>query len=143
MAWRRYQMAGLLAALGILWMGCSKPESNHPKVYPVQGEVFFKGKPASNAVIQFHAANDSPKESLCPHAIVQPDGSFKLTTFATNDGAPAGTYAVTLTWPSPPKPGHDEEGPDRFQNRYADLHKPLRQVQIQAGENKLDRINLP
>jgi hypothetical protein len=72
---------------------------------------------------------------------VEADGSFRLTTYCTDDGAPAGTYTVTLTWPLPPPPGR-EEGPDRFRGRCADARRPLRQVTVAPGENNLERIEL-
>lgn len=32
------------------------------------------------------------------------DGSFELTTYAMNDGAPEGDYKVTVTWPDESMP---------------------------------------
>jgi hypothetical protein len=68
---------------------------------------------------------------------VGPDGAFQLTTFNTNDGAPAGAYALTVTWASPPRPGYEDEGPDRFGKRYADPRRPVRVVHITPGNNVL------
>ena len=78
---------------------------------------------------------------LCPHATVEADGSFRLTTYKSGDGAPAGTYVLTLTWPLPPRAGM-EEGPDRFRGRYADPRRPLRQVQIAAANNELESMDI-
>jgi hypothetical protein len=108
----------------------------------VSGEVFVHGQPAGNAVVRLYAVNNPILERLCPHAVVERDGSFRLTTFNTEDGAPVGTYAVTITWPLPPKPGK-EEGPDRFKGLYNNRRRPLCTVQVGAGENQLQRIDLP
>ncbi|HEV3445095.1 MAG TPA: hypothetical protein VG099_10655 [Gemmataceae bacterium] len=132
------------AAIGLMFLlaGCSRMPLGRPPVYPVSGEVFVHGQPATNAVVRFYAIDNPIFERLCPHAIVEPDGSFRLTTFNSEDGAPVGSYAVTLTWPLPPRPGN-EEGPDRFHGRYNDRRRPVCKVQVFPGENQLERINLP
>jgi hypothetical protein len=92
-----------------LGAGCSG--GDRTPVYPVQGQVKFKGEPASGAFLVFHpvdapaaqaapeaGAEGAPAEPIRPRATVLPDGSFTLTTFDGGDGAPAGEYAVTLQW---------------------------------------------
>jgi hypothetical protein len=127
-------------ALGLA--GCPWSKSDQPPVYPATGQVFMSGQPAVNAHVQLCAIDAPTLRPLFPHAIVGADGTFHLTTFRTNDGAPAGSYALMVTWPSPPKPGHDEDGPDRFRGRYADPQRPVRQVEIKPGQNDLGRIDL-
>jgi hypothetical protein len=57
---------------------------------------------------------------------------FELTTYATNDGAPTGEYAITVYWPDPSKKprSEDEESdlpPDLLQGGFATRQKtPLR-----------------
>ena len=88
------------------------------------------------------AATNSP--SVRPHATVQSDGSYHLTTFATRDGAPVGDFALTVTWPGPRVKGQgdDEPGPDRLQQRYADPKKPAASVHIAAETTELATIDL-
>jgi hypothetical protein len=50
-------------------------------------------------------------------------------------------YALTVKWPLPPRRGR-EEGPDRFQGRFADPRRPLRKVEILSSDNNLGRIDL-
>jgi len=95
----------------------------------------------AGAIVQLYGVGDAKLEGLCPHGIVGPDGSFRLTTYKTGDGAPLGTYAVTIRWPAPPPPDR-EEGPDRFEGRYADPQQPIRQVEIVPDKNVLERIDL-
>ncbi len=92
--------------------------------------------------MQLTALDDPVLARLGPHAVVAADGSFRITTFRTGDGAPAGRYALTVTWRLPPRPGKEEEGPDRFKGRYADPRRPVRQVDIAEGENNLGTILL-
>ena len=95
--------------------------------------------------VQFMFMPINPAQSkrlaaTCPHAVVQGDGSFRLTTYRTNDGAggnvrPYGDVARSAAaW--------REEGPDRLQGRYSDRRRPVSQVQIVAGENDLGTIRL-
>lgn len=121
--------------------GCSGP-NHRPDTYPVSGQVYFRGQRAAGAVIQLTALNGRPFKVLAPHAIVAGDGTFEITTYVTGDGAPAGTYALTLTWSVPPKPGFEDDGPDRFRKRYADVRQPLRKVEVKTAENNLGRIDL-
>jgi hypothetical protein len=108
----------------------------------VSGRIFQGNLPAAGALVQLWALNGDLKlAGTCPHAIVASDGSFRLTTYSTGDGAPLGDFALTLRWPLPPPPGK-EEGPDRFQGRYADPAKPLQTVHIIAANNELETIHL-
>jgi hypothetical protein len=134
--------ASAVAMLGLVLAGCRDANPDRPQTYSVSGHVLYDGRPAAGARVQLNAVGGALTfAKLCPHGEVGADGSFRLTTFNTGDGAPAGTYALTLTWPSPPQPGR-EEGPDRFKGRYADPRKPLRQVQVVAAENVLEPIVL-
>jgi hypothetical protein len=141
-AWRIGLQWWIVGAMALGLTGCSGSRSDQPRVYATKGQVFVGGQPAVNARVQLQAVDSPTLRPLCPHAIVGADGTYQLTTFRSNDGAPAGTYALTLTWPSPPKPGHDEDGPDRFRGRYADPQRPLRQVEIKPSANDLGRIDL-
>jgi hypothetical protein len=136
----RILQAGFI--LFLLAAGCSRIIPGRQAVYPVSGELFVRGQAAAGAVIRLYAINDLFLERLCPHAVVEQDGSFRLTTYNSDDGAPDGDYALTVTWPAPPKPGQ-EEGPDRFNGRFANRHQPVRKITVSPGSNVLERINLP
>ncbi len=122
--------------LGLMPTGCSRPRADRLETYPASGFLLLGDKPAAGAQVQLNPVNDAKLAGLYPHAIVQRDGCFQLTTYKTHDGAPAGTYALTVRWPLPPPPGR-EVGPDRFQGRYADRSRPVSQVRINSGQNNL------
>jgi hypothetical protein len=96
-----------LAGLLLLGASCSGRKS----VYPVTGKVLFEGRPAAGAVVQFHPLDKSEKTPVAPLGEVGADGTFRLTTYAQGDGAPAGRYAVTVSWGVPSKGG---DGMDRL-----------------------------
>jgi hypothetical protein len=66
-----------------------------PKPYPTEGVVLYKGKPAVGARVTLFPEKLS-KQSFFPTGVVKEDGTFKLTTYAPDDGAPAGNYQVTV-----------------------------------------------
>ena len=129
------------AVLGLATLGCSRQRAERPATYAARGVVLVADKPAAGAKVQLNPVEGKRLAAAYPHAIVQSDGSFRLTTYKTGDGAPAGTYALTVTWPGPPERGR-EEGPDRLQGRYADRFHPVSEVHIVAGENDLGAIRL-
>jgi len=130
------------AGVALLLAGCSGAGGDRVKTYPVTGNIYANGQPAAGAKVACFAIDDPKLLPLQPHAITGPDGSFKLTTYKTGDGAPIGTYALTVKWPLPPLPGHDGDGPDRFKGRYADPKRPARQIVVTTGTNDLETIEL-
>src|SRR5262245_11865951 len=77
--------------------GCSSGSERVP-VFPVRGQVFYQSKPAVGAVVILNPQDASLGERLPmrPNGKVEADGSFQITTYETNDGAPAGEYKVTI-----------------------------------------------
>ena len=64
--------------------------------FPVTGSVLIDKKPGEYARVIFHPVNPEPGEVVRPQGLVKSDGTFTLTTYAENDGAPAGDYLVTV-----------------------------------------------
>ena len=65
------------------------------------------------------------------------DGSFALSTYTANDGAPAGEYAVTVVWWNPPVDAEGKPGPNLLPQRYAKPETtPLKAV-VKAGPNEV------
>src|SRR5262249_46326449 len=72
---------------------CSK---NGDPLYPVRGQVLFKGKPVSEALVILHRLDEPDPDTVKPRALTGPDGSFAIFTNEAGDGAPAGKYVVTI-----------------------------------------------
>lgn len=131
------RVAALLVALAPV--GCEKPEARVP-VYPVSGKVLVGGKPVAGVMVVLHAADGSQPAPARPNAKTAADGTFRLSTYEPQDGAPAGTFAVTLFWF---KNTPDDDGSaDRFKSRYADPKAPVRTVTITEGSNELPLIEV-
>ncbi|AWM39950.1 hypothetical protein GobsT_16550 [Gemmata obscuriglobus] len=129
------RLAGALALLTALGCGAGGP----PPAQPTRGEVRLQGKPVAGAWVVLTATEGDKARAMKPFGRTGPDGTFRLRTYEGEDGAPAGEYAVTITWPGPPPKGDPDatEGPDRLKGRFADPAKARWKVQIAPGDNTL------
>ncbi|AMV27812.1 hypothetical protein VT84_25645 [Gemmata sp. SH-PL17] len=138
-------IAPLIVAAVLVIPACSSPTTDSPRVEPVSGSVFVNGNPAVGAVVTFHPAAPQGQNKLRPRGVVQADGTFRLTTYTTGDGAATGDYAVTLYWPEKDDPDLEARGievKDRFQNRFKDPSRPFKRVTVREGENALERFTV-
>jgi hypothetical protein len=139
----RARRGGLLV-IALLTASCGRAQGE--KVYPVEGKVLFHRQPAVGAIVRFQPELSKLRHGLAPVqpvGIVGEDGSFSLTSFGKDDGAPPGEYVVTITWPDrsqrpvaigiKPKKGHHA---DRLQGRYSSAKTPIR-AEVKAGNNSL------
>ena len=88
---------GFLFSFGftLLLSGCQGTESS--PALPYEGEVKINGKPISGATVIFHSKKTGDQE-VSPSGTTDENGKFRLTSNKEFDGAPAGDYAVTITW---------------------------------------------
>ena len=130
-------------AVTALAAGCADVGPKRVAVYPVAGKVLFNGQPAERAMVVFHPLGANDPRALRPLATVAADGTFRLTTYTTGDGAPEGEYAVTITWPGgPPPKDPDDPPPDRLKGRYANPAKSPWKVTVKPGPNEVEPFNV-
>ena len=149
----RYRVlnSGLLVlALALCAVGCGPADPSLKPVYPVQGSLFVKGQPAEGAVVMFHPLplKAGTPTALTSRGTVSNDGSFRLTTYNTDDGAPEGEYALTVYWPGKRTAGASEDfdsdlPPDRLGLRYTNPSASAIRIQIKAPETRLEPFQLP
>ena len=99
----------LLAAMS----GCGQaPAGDAPdgKLVSVKGQALFLDKPIPKATVTFHPLAVADKKAKTPFAVVQEDGTFLMTTYRPEDGAPAGEYSVTVSWFKPAKGTSADDG---------------------------------
>jgi hypothetical protein len=87
-----------VAAFLLVSASCSE-SSSHLTVVPVKGKVMYQGKPLEGAhVIMSRVAEATPlteaEKKLFPQGVTREDGTFQLTSYTRNDGAPPGRYTV-------------------------------------------------
>jgi hypothetical protein len=79
-----------LTAAGCGESGVSSQEKLQP--VPVSGRVAYRGKPLGNVAVIFQSIDGKVSATGTTDA----SGAFRLTTFAADDGAPPGSYKVTV-----------------------------------------------
>jgi hypothetical protein len=70
----------------------------------VRGTVYCEGSAVASGTVSFYAITaDKKKPAKVADALLDADGSFVLTTYTANDGAPLGDYIVTITGSAVPE----------------------------------------
>ncbi len=131
---RRLQTA---LALVLVVLCCTTCNTNKRKpVYSARGKVLVGTEPAKDALVVLYPMDEKEVEGPNPYGRVDGNGDFVLSSYADNDGAPAGEYIVTIEWRplSTNHLGRQVEGPDRFKGRYAQIDRknPKLRARIEA-----------
>ena len=125
-------------------IGCTRTE--YPNAtYPVSGRVqTTDGESASYVRVTLHSSElVSEGDPFRPSAMTDDDGTFQLTTYETDDGAPQGNYAVTFRWAKPQKTLFDPIPKDRLRNRFAlPTENSLRCTIIEAESQNLGTFEI-
>jgi hypothetical protein len=139
---------GLLTVTLAASCGKSRPEiKGKLPLFPVTGKVTMNGQPMPGAIVLLHPIFEFPASAAPqrPRAKAEDNGTFKLSTYANQDGAPAGKYYVTVSWKeseegvtSEQLADLPEKAPESFQNpKTSGLI-----VQVKEGENTLPTWDL-
>ena len=141
-------------SVGVLMMslsaGCGKAKpgiKGKLPLFPVAGKLIMDGQPMAGATLLFHPTNDFPTGSASqrPRAIVGEDGTFQVSTYANDDGAPAGEYRVTVSWKADTDGTTSEQQQDLPEMAPRTVQNPRQshlRVKIKQGENKLPTWDL-
>ena len=133
------RLVGLLLLLCLLATACSTAKV---PLYPAEGKVFFNDQPAHGAVVWLHPVDSSDPAIPKPRGKADKEGTYRLGTFDTRDGAPAGKYHVTVFWTAETK-GGDVDGKSLLPARYQHPQKSgLPVVEIKEGANQLPALYL-
>ncbi len=88
---------------GVLPENLALPESSEKGVaerkvptVAVRGKLTLDGKPLANAIVTFTEAMPAGRRAVTADAITAEDGTYSMTTFSKFDGAPPGSYKVTV-----------------------------------------------
>jgi hypothetical protein len=127
----------------VLPASCGRRTDRKP-LFPVTGKLVDGDKPAEKAVMFFHPRDGSGAGTLLPVGRVAADGSFRVSTYMANDGAPVGDYAVTVVWPKIPKdaPADEVEGPDQLEGRCSNPKTSPWHVRVEEKAKNLGTLDL-
>jgi major membrane immunogen (membrane-anchored lipoprotein) len=124
--------------------GCGRDDGRVP-VYPAKGKVTVSGEvPEGALVVLYPAKKGSGAEvELRPSGRVKPDGTFSLTTYDAEDGAPAGEYAATIQWNKLIKQGQDyKAGPNIIPAAYAAPESSPWKIAVAESPNDLAPLDI-
>ena len=130
----------VVASALIQSVGCSSGEARRP-TQPASGTLKILGKAAPGATLVFHPDQPWGKDEPKPRATVKPDGSFEVTTYEGNDGAPEGNYTVTVEWFVPNKPD-DGNVTNRAPAKYGKAQSSPLKATIGKGPNTLPALEI-
>jgi hypothetical protein len=103
----------------------------------VRGKVLLNGEPAVGALVVFHPKVEQELKER-PSGRVADDGSYLLSTFREGDGAPPGTYTVTLSTSlsrTEMKKGFSKE--NQFPKKYGDPKTSPLTATVQAAPTEI------
>ena len=123
-------LVGLIAVIG-----CSGRDPNLPEVARVEGLVMFKGEPLPEGEIHFH-----PEDPNCNpgSGIIEPDGTFQLSTYERHDGATVGKHKVTIVI-QPHLDGSVPDPPIQIPRQYGNPNATPLSVEVESGKtNKFE-----
>jgi hypothetical protein len=128
--------------------GKSRPEiKGKLPLFPVTGKLMMDGQPMVGATILFNPSQEFPPGAAKqrPRATADADGSFQVSTYTNQDGAPAGDYKVTISWKG------DQEGvtseqqgdlPEKAPETVQDARWSKLRVKVKEEENTLPTWDL-
>lgn len=145
--WHMFSLASVALA-GLALTSCSRSAA----FYPVEGEVFFEGEPATGALVVLHPTENAAPAAVRPSGYVDAQGNVKLTSYLApsrsyRNGAPAGEYIVTISWlPMDVKEYLSKRPnaplPDKLQGRYSQPQNSSLRAKVLERPTELPRIDL-
>ncbi len=133
----------IAAAMLPMISGCSGGKAAWEKTHPVSGIITYKGKPIVDAELSFFPEDKTFPDTVRPKAKSAEGGKFTVWTYAQGDGAPEGSYKVTVI--------HNEVAvskdtivakPNDLPAKYSRLDATDIVVKIVAGQNEIPTIEL-
>lgn len=82
----------VVVSLAVLAVGCGGPKENRAPTAPVRGVVTYQGEPVPTGTIYFYPDGGG----VTAEGHLQPDGSYVLGTYSSNDGAIIGSHKVMI-----------------------------------------------
>jgi hypothetical protein len=130
---------GLLA----LMAGCGGTSYIDPAVIPVapvSGSVKFGTEVPVGATVTLVPVTRT-EEGISSSGAVKADGTFKISTYGQEDGAPLGEYVVLVQWFKPlAGENGNSGGPNVIPKDYSDPKKSRIKTTVKEGSNEIPAI---
>lgn len=126
-----------LAPAILFFSGCAE---KRVEVFPALGKVAFQGRPPVGATVVLHPVN-AQNDDFAPTGVVKEDGTYAITSYDPDDGAPQGDYVATIEWYR-----FDKKlggvGPNVLPRKYASWKSSPIKVSISSGQNQIQPITI-
>lgn len=130
---RHHRLAAGVCLLFLL-SGCSGRPSDWKETVPVTGVVYVDGKPAEGVQVIFHPDGGMDKEQPTEtKAMSDKEGNFAASTYELADGAPLGSYTLTIEWPKLNTISMTFDG-DQLGGKYAKVEKSEWKINVESGK---------
>lgn len=140
-----------LAVLGLLFLltlvaGCSR-EGERVPVFATTGKLLVNGQGASGVALALTPVGGEAS-AVRAFATTDSSGAFSFSTYGSQDGAPAGQFAVTASWRqlAPLDPSSDEApalGPEQIPLAYQKADQtPLKVTVAATPQNDLGVLQI-
>jgi hypothetical protein len=113
----RSAFISVVCVVGFVLLASTGCGGSHAGIVPVKGKVTIDGKPVTTGQVYVYAEGQRPATGK-----IQQDGTYQLSSFAFNDGAPMGTHLATVS---------AVEGVDDHTNRW---HAPKKYASETSSE---------
>lgn len=110
------------------------------EVFPVSGKIVYQGKPPVGATVVLHPVNALDSD-FAPTGTVKDDGSFAITSYDPDDGAPLGDYIATIEWYRYDK-NLGGVGPNVLPRKYANWKSSPVKLSVSNGPNQVQPITI-
>ncbi len=115
-------LAQVMLAAAVLLTGSGCRRGAGTKTYPISGIVTLDDKPVGGALVRFMPTDQRGRPAV---GYTRSDGTFRVSTYNTDDGAVAGTYKVLVSKSeNKDRPGPQSKSPDEMKKRMIAAQKP-------------------
>ena len=125
----------ILLPLCLLFCSCGEEGPPREETYPVTGEVYVDGQPASGLQVTCHGveALETGTGWVCKGTTSE-EGKFEINTYEMGDGVPEGEYVLTFMWGKFNAASRRYAGPDKLNDRYSDPKTSEHRFTVEAGK---------
>jgi hypothetical protein len=144
-SWNASTLAGSYAAIISALAGCGSALIDPPvvPVAPVSGSIKFGAEVPVGASVSLAPVARS-EAGIASAGRVKPDGTFRISTYGQEDGAPLGDYVILVQWFRPLKGEEGNAGgPNVIPKNYSDPAKSPLKVTVKEGSNEIPQIVIP
>lgn len=126
-----------------VFSGCGPSRPVWERTQPISGTITHKGKPIGDAELNFFPEEKEFPETVRPKAKSTADGRFAVWTYQQGDGAPVGSYKVTVIHNVVTvSKGTIVAKPNDLPAKYTRLDSTDIVVRIQPGQKEIPPIDL-